>query len=454
VFIQQSCFHRDVYEMRIKMKTTSQASSMPGRDEVVVIRQRMTQYLTETLLPFWLERSPDREHGGFLTYFDRDGRPTGETTKTFLMQVRILYTMASAHRAGYGNGKCAVLARRACSYLLEHYWDDEFGGWFWIADSQGRPTNMGKIGYGHCFALYAFSEYYLATGDVRGRRAAEQTYRVICEHMVDTLHGGYFEILQRNWQPEASGPSGGDRKSLDVHMHMMEALTSFYEMTAHPTHRRRLLESIDIILKRMLRPGTRTGYMQFTLDFTPLPAILFNVGWGRDAKPEDGVARPVDLTSYGHNVELIWLLLHAADILGQSREEYRHLASSICDHAVRFGLDVEYGGVFIEGPEDAPPSMMEKQFWQQAEMLVGMLDTHLLLRDEKFWNAFRNVYDFVFEKFVNLEGGGEWFERVDRKGNPIDDSLAHGWKISYHTVRSMVQAIERLKSVEAQIRAD
>ncbi len=425
---------------------------MPALEEVSAIRSHMTRYLTETLLPFWLERSPDRGHGGFLTYFDRQGRPTGETTKTFLMQIRILYTMASAHRAGYGGGQCAVLARRASSYLLHHFWDDEFGGWFWIADRDGRPTYTGKIGYGHSFALYAFSEYYLATGDVHGRRAAEQTYSVICENMVDTLHGGYFEILQRNWQPEGSGASGGDRKSLDVHMHLMEALTTFYEMTGNPTHRRRLLESIDIILQRMLRPKTRTGYMQFSLDFTPLPAILFTVGWGRDAKPEDGVARPLELTSYGHNVELVWLLLHAADILGQCREEYRSLTAKICDHAVRFGLDTEYGGVFVEGPDHAPPTVTEKQFWQQAEMLIGMLDAYLLLGDEKFWKAFVNVYDFVFRKFVDMEGGGEWYERLDREGNPLDDSLAHGWKISYHTVRSMIESVERLKKVEAQIR--
>ena len=423
---------------------------MPTRNEVVTIRNRITQYLTETLLPFWMERSPDRGHGGFLTYFDRNGTPTGETTKTFLMQVRILYTMASAHRAGYGGGRCAELARQAAAFLLDHYWDDDYGGWFWIADRYGRPTNTAKIGYGHCFALYAFSEYFLATGDFRGRRAAEQTYRVICEHMTDTFHGGYFEIFQRDWQPERPGPYGGDRKSLDVHMHMMEALTSYYEMTASPTHRRRLLEIIAVILNKMLRPETRTGYMQFSTDFTPRPAILFNVGWGRDAKPEDGVARPLGLTSYGHNVELVWLLLHAADILGESRQQYAELASKICAHAVRFGIDAEYGGAYIEGPENSPASVTEKQFWQQAEMLVGMLDAYLLLRDEKFWHAFRNVFDFVFARFVNLAGGGEWYERLDRQGNPIDDSLAHGWKICYHTVRSMIQTIERLKRVEGE----
>jgi mannobiose 2-epimerase len=74
-----------------------------------------------------------------------------------------------------------------------------------------------------------------------------------------------------------------------------------------------------------------------------------------------------------------------------------------------------------------------------------MLDACNLFGDEKYWTAFRSVYDFVFSKFVHLPGGGEWFERVSREGAPIDDALGHGWKICYHTMRSMVQTIRRLR---------
>ena len=36
----------------------------------------------------------------------------------------------------------------------------------------------------------------------------------------------------------------------------------------------------------MLHPQYGTGYHQFALDFTPLPAILFDVEWGSDLEPE------------------------------------------------------------------------------------------------------------------------------------------------------------------------
>lgn len=424
---------------------------MPAQEEIVRTLAETEGYLRDHLLPFWMVRAPDREYGGFLPHFDRDGRPTGETTKTFLSHVRLLYTFSSAHRAGYGGGRCAELARWGADFLLDHYWDQEHAGWFWIADRQGAPTVTAKVGYGHCFGIYAFSEYALATGDPRGRQAAERTYAAVAEHMADTRYGGYLELMQRDWQPERPGRYGGDRKSMDVHMHMMEALTTLYEMTGSPTHRRRLSEVIDLIIGRMLRPESGTGYIQFALDFTPLPAILFAVSWGRDAAPEDGLARPLDNTSYGHNVEFAWLLLHAADVLGQPRETYAAVVRPLFDHCLEYGIDRQWGGVLVEGPTDAPPTLTEKQFWQQAEVLVGMLDAYLLFRDERYWQAFRNVYDFVMAKFVAWDGGGEWYERLDRLGNPVDDVLGHGWKSSYHTVRSMVQVAKRLKALAEEM---
>ncbi len=420
---------------------------MPGPDEIAAYAEETRYYLVDTLLPFWIERSPDPEYGGFLTYFDETGRPTGETVKTFLMQIRMLYTMASAHRAGYGGGRCEQLARMGADFILEHYWDDAHDGWIWIADRAGKPLHQGKIGYGQCFAMYAFSEYYLATGDPRGRQAAERTYDAVARHMADTANGGYYEIMQRDWQPESPGRRGGDRKSLDVHMHMMEALTTLYEMTGSATHRRRLEEVIRLILTRMLHPDYGTGYMQFALDWTPLPAIQFDVEWGSDKEPEDGVSRPIDMTSYGHNAELAWLLLRAADILGYERSDYADVVGKIMDHCLCYGLDDRYGGVYIEGPMDAAARHHDKQFWQQAEVLVALLDAYALTEDDRYWSAYASTYRFVQKHIVSRTAGGEWRALVARDGRPIWDYLGHAWKISYHTVRSTIQTLARLEGL-------
>jgi mannose 2-epimerase len=421
---------------------------MPARTEIQQVAEHLETYLTGALLPFWMDNAPDAGAGGVLSYFDRHGKATGETDKPFLMQARWLFTMSSVHRAGYGGGRCAELAQQEARFISEHYWDDKYDGWFWIANRQGEPFVLDKVGYGHCFGIYAFSEYFLATGDPLGKEMALRSYDAVSRHMVDTRHGGYLELLTRDWRPGPGGRYGGDRKSMDVHMHMMEAMTALYEMTGLPSHRRRLEEDIDLILTRMLHPQTGLGYMQFTYDFQPLQRIIFATEWGRDARPSEGAA-PIDQTSPGHNVELAWLLLHAADILGVPRAQYAHVLRTQCDHCAEFGIDPEYGGVYADVPMTRPTTQTEKQFWQQAEVLIGMLDAYQLLGDEKYWRAFRNVYDFLFSKMVVLEAGGEWYERLDRFGTPIDPILGHAWKINYHSVRSMVQSIQRLKGLAA-----
>ena len=82
---------------------------MPSPKELAGILNKTKCYLTQSLLPFWIERSPDPEYGGFLTYFDRNGQATGETAKTFLMQIRMLYTMSSWPFSFKTNLKYAVL---------------------------------------------------------------------------------------------------------------------------------------------------------------------------------------------------------------------------------------------------------------------------------------------------------------------------------------------------------
>ncbi len=117
---------------------------MPEKNEIRDLRERTHSYLVNSLLPFWIHRSPDPEYGGFLSYFDRDGRATGETVKPFLMQIRMLFAMSAAHRAGYGDGRCAELARRAADFIIEHYWDPEHEGWYWIADRDGTSDIQGQ----------------------------------------------------------------------------------------------------------------------------------------------------------------------------------------------------------------------------------------------------------------------------------------------------------------------
>ena len=411
--------------------------------------QEAREYFENGLLPFWLDRCKDEANGGFITHFDRDGNDTGEDQKSLIAQTRTVYSMASAHRHGYGDGACAEMARHGVQFLLEKMWDEEHGGFFWTVDRAGNIEIDQKILYGLSFAIYALSEYTLAVGDEAGIDYARRVFDLVKKYAADTMYGGYFEMFHRDWQLCGPGSAGGDRKTLDVHMHLMEAFTRLLEASGESIHQRTLLEDIDILLQRILHPQYRTGIPQFTPDWEVAPQIEFDIVWGWDRFSEDGVkAHAEDNTSAGHNAEFAWLLMHAMDVMGRDRSEHEALVRTILDHVVANGIDREYGGVYVEGPHSGGVYDREKEFWQQAEVMIGMLEGYLMFGDEKYWEAYENVHRFVFDHMINHEVG-EWWPLLTRKGEPIWTHMSHSWKVNYHTIRCMIECIERLKKIRA-----
>lgn len=410
-------------------------------------RQELHTHLTSELLPFWTTRTADYTHGGFITHFDQFGNDSGEDEKSLIAQTRSIYTYASAHRAGYGGGQLGELARHGVDYLLSRMWDDEHGGFYWMTNRRGEVLNDQKIVYGQSFAIYCLSEYTLATGDPRGADYAQQVFDLLQKYASDTQYGGYFEMFHRDWTLKGPGSAGGDRKTLDAHMHLMEAFTTLYECTQQPIHRRKLQEIIDLLVGRIMHPVYGTGIPQFWADWQVAPQLKFDIIWGWDRFTEDGVKRAAeDNTSYGHNVEFAWLLLHALSVLGIPPETYRDQLVKSFSHAVDYGIDWEYGGVFVEGSPSGEVYDREKEFWQQAEVLIGLLDAYRLFGDETYWKAYANVHRFVMDKMVN-HAVGEWWPLMTRQGVPIWTHMSHSWKINYHTVRSMVQSIRRLDAL-------
>jgi len=421
------------------------------KDRIRAAKDEAYRQLTEGLLPFWLARCRDDVHGGFITHFDQHGRDTGEDQKSLIAQTRSVFTFASAHRAGYGGGQCAEFARHGVDFLLDRMWDREYGGFYWTVDRKGDVQIDKKILYGLSFAIYALSEYTLATGDQRGIEYAQKTLDLLQRHCADPALGGYFEMFERDWTRCGPGSGGGDRKTLDVHMHLMEAFTTLYECSRNEAHKRALQEDIDLLVGRILHPEYATGIPQFWADWRVAPQIKFDVVWGWDRFAEGGKkAHADDNTSYGHNVECSWLLLHALDVMGEDWRRYERVIRKQLDHAVKAGIDYEYGGVYVEGPHNGGPAYdTEKEFWQQAETLIGMLDGCLLFGGDPYWKAYEAVHRFVMDKMVNREVG-EWWPLLSRDGNTrIWTHMSHSWKINYHSVRSMIQSINRLEKLLA-----
>jgi mannobiose 2-epimerase len=407
-----------------------------------ILLQSTRDYLENKLLPFWTERIVDPEHGGFQTNYDRNGRRTDVADKTLLCQARVLFTLSHALRLGYEwNGADAML-QQGIDFLERAFRDRQFDGYTWIVDRQGNTLDDRKVIYGHAFLIYGFAEYALLSGDQYARQRACDIFELVMSRATDLRHGGFFEHFDRRFALEAVRPDGIHHKSLDVHMHLMEAFTALYELTGASHHRQALEEIMDLIFDRMVDTETGTGIAMFRPDWTPVANVQLNTLWGSDRF--DPTGKPPHITSYGHNIELAWLYLHGLDILGVDRKTALPRVAPIFDHTRNHGVDWECGGLYVEGDRAGEATEKTKEFWQQAEALVGFLDAADLTGDDSYLDAFRNIHTFVFTHMINWEQG-EWFPLLARDGTVLWDYMGHNWKICYHTIRGMVEVVKRLE---------
>ena len=209
---------------------------------------------------------------------------------------------------------------------------------------------------------------------------------------------------------------------------------------------RRFLDEARAV-NRINHPEYLTGIPQFWADWTVAPQIKFDVIWGWD-RFEEGGEKPNagDNTSYGHNVEFVWLFLHALDVMKADAAPYEDKLKRILQHTLNDGIDNEYGGVYVEGSHAGGVYDQEKEFWQQAEVMIGMLEASLRFGPEKYYPVYENVHRFVVDKMTN-HPVGEWWPLLTREGEPIWTHMSTSWKVNYHSVRAHIQCIERLNKL-------
>ena len=407
------------------------------------LHQQVTHALEDGVIRFWLERSQDQEYGGFLTNFDENGKHIGTPEKYLNTQCRLIWWFSTLARNYPQNVEFRQKATHGMEFLLRNFWDSQYGGWYWKVMRDGARLDDGKSVYGQSFAIYAVAEYYRATRDQHALEFATRSFDLLQIYCADTLRGGYYENMERDWQVAGPGFYGGDRKGLDTHLHLMESFTTLYSASRLEIHRRKLEAQVQLITKYLINPLTGCGRNQVDLEFNPIPAIAIARSWNAERAGE-APAIPTDTTSYGHNVELSWLTNLAVQTGGFSAETYQPVMKRLLDHAIQHGVDWELGGIYRDGIADGEALIKEKEFWQNAEVLTGFLDGYQTFGDERYFDAFENVWNFVNTYMIN-HAVGEFRTLLDRQGQPIDAKIGNPWKVAYHTGRALLECSQRLK---------
>ncbi len=406
--------------------------------------QQIHGHLFNELIPFWDKNAVDKLYGGFLTNFDEQGNAIDMPEKYLNTQCRMIWWFSHLNMISPSESH-AEKAKQGVDFLIKYLWDTENEGWRWKVKSNGSPLDNGKVVYGQSFAIYSLADYYLATGDERGLIYAKKTFDLLQKYCADTLYGGYYENLEDNWIPAEGGFSAGDRKGLDTHLHLMEAFTSLFMASGEELHKRKLIEVIRLISEKMVDHVAGSGLNQFDLAWNPIPAINIKRTWNAEREGEKP-ADPTETTSYGHNTEIVWLMVRAINATGESVEPYKKVMKLLLDNAVKYGIDAEFGGIYRDGLRKGGALVLEKEWWQHTESLVGFLEGFELFDDLRYFEAFQTIWNFVDKNMINHEVG-EWRRLLERNGEIIDGNIGNEWKVAYHSGRSMMECEKRLQKL-------
>lgn len=403
--------------------TTTSVAAPSAKDYAVHFRNQ----LAEKALPYWYDTGVDTNQGGYVLADDGKGNRNPKE-KQLVTQARMLWTFAHVHRKGFSDGRHDYLraAQHGYRFLLDHFRDKEHGGYFWKTDLAGKPTNHRKLLYGEAFVIYAFVEYYRASGNPEALVEAMNLFDVIQSHTYDSQNGGWFEHHTREWKLISKPESGAEvevpgLKSANAHLHLMEALAELYQATGDANVRKALEESL------------RINTTHFYPKDAGKSAFHRNPDWSAvtDAKSA-GV-------SYGHNVEFAWLMLRAEQVLARPAS-WNHFHAHI-KHTLRHGFDFEHGGVYDRGFDDQPATRLDKIWWVQAEMLAAFADSFRDNPRSSYSRAMSLLLKFIVNHQVD-PADGIWFDTVTPDGKPKNPAKAHSWKANYHDVRAQVKFIE------------
>jgi len=387
------------------------------------------EHLFEHILPFWCGPAVDHERGGWMGWLSNDLQPDRTQPKGIIVHSRILWAFSAAHQVR-SEPAYRQMAERAFDYVMSQFWDERHGGVFWQLDDAGRVRDDAKKVYGQAFCIYALAEFHRAFQSTPALDRAQELTELLERHAHDPAHGGYQEVCARDWSE--AGPGArlsekdlAEKKSMNNHLHVLEAYTNLQRLAPAPRIALRLRELIQLFLERILDP--HTGHLHH----------FFDAQWR---------VRSATYT-FGHDIEASWLLCEAAEVVGDATllRQVREVALRMAAVVLAEGL-AEDGGLYYEG-QAGQVIDHGRECWPQAEAVVGFLNAFQLSGDANYRAAAQRVWNFIEQHLVDRVHG-EWFWRLNADGRP-DAKLpkVSEWKGPYHATRACLETWRRIETI-------
>lgn len=381
--------------------------------EISKLKNELNNELIQNILPFWLTKMPDQEHGGFHGRINGEGKLIKNSSKGAVLNARILWTFSAAYRM-LGDKRYLEAANRAKQYLADKFTDKENGGVYWMLDYKGSPEETKKQIYAQTFAIYGLSEYYEATGKKDSLVQAIRLFNLIECYSFDSKQNGYIEALDQEWNllsdMRLSQKDTNAEKTMNTHLHILEAYTALYRVWKNSLLKSKLKNLIEIFLEKIIDPTSHNLHQFFDMDWNNYD----------------------NTTSNGHDIEASWLLYQAAEVLDDN--EVIDRVEIICNLITQSAANgIRPDGSMVSGDE--------REWWVQAETVVGFFNHYQRTGSLDSLIKSTNCWKFIKEKIIDNKQG-EWFWSANLDGTPnTKDDKAGIWKCPYHNGRMCLEII-------------
>ncbi|NDI98416.1 N-acyl-D-glucosamine 2-epimerase [Flavobacterium sp. LaA7.5] len=377
-----------------------------------------------SVLDYWINNTVDMKNGGFIGTIDYNEIKDYSADKGSVLNARILWAFSASYPITK-NAKHFAIAERAYNYILDNFYDSEYGGIFWSVNYDGTPKDTKNQIYALAFVIYGLAEYYSISQNEDALQLAINLYRKIEEHSYDTQYKGYFEAFTRDWQPiedlRLSEKDANEKKTMNTHLHIVEGYANLYKVWKDEGLRKSIQELLTTIDEYFI--DSETGHLR----------LFFSEDW----------VEKKDVISYGHDIEAAWLLLWCAQTINDELliNKYKEHAISLTKGAEE-GLDTD-GGLWYELDLHTHKMIAEKHWWPQSEFLIGMVNAWQLTGDTSYLEKAEKNWKFIQNYILDKENG-EWIWGVNKDYSKIEKDKAGFWKCPYHNSRACIELIQRI----------
>ena len=381
------------------------------------LAQQYKHELLDKVVPFWLEKSQDKEFGGYFTCLNRDGS-VFDTDKFVWLQGREVWMFSVLYNKVGKRQEWLDCAIQGAEFLKKYGHDGNYN-WYFALDRQGHPLVEPYNIFSYTFAVLAFGQLSIATGNKEYADIAKKTFDIVLSKV---------ENPKGKWNKTVLGTR--PMKSFDLPMILCNVALEI-ESLLEPEF---LQKTIDTCLHEVLDVFYRPE-LGLIVEHVGVDGELMDNFNGRLLNP-------------GHAIEAMWFIMDLGVRI--NRKNLIDKAVKIALGEVNYGWDKENGGIFyFLDRKGYPPEKLEwdqKLWWVHIETLITMLKGYQLTGNQECLDWFEKVNDYVWTHFTDPEYP-EWYGYLNRQGEVLLPLKGGKWKGCFHVPRGLFQCWQILEKL-------